>query len=340
MLSTFEKGCQFSLQPRLKVSSFRKGDFSPVLDAEGLGKRMRSRWIVVQMRNEQWYHHLFQRVNPRPHILYLMGNLSLLDKKILWVVGPRDPSAYALEVMNDFFSHVSQYDLVTISWWAKWIDTTCHELSQRYDIPTIVVVGGGLKFYRDDKYFRKRLEEILEKGGLLISQFRLNQSPFDRTFPARNKIIAGLANVVFVPAAGERSGSLLTVDFACEIGTPVYSVPGSIYEPTCAGTNRYMMQKKITPICLFEPMLDAYFERKDAKLNTKLVNNVGGESLENVELTSEEEQLVNLIKVGEESVAKLIEWTGRPIEKILSLVTWLELQAIIKEESPWKYTIV
>jgi len=102
-----------------------------------------------------------------------------------------------------------------------------------------------------------------------------------------------------------------------EFGKPVYSVPNSIYDATSFGTNIYIQERKIQPVCFFDPMLGRYFEKKGAIEQTEPVS---------LELTIEEQQLVQLLAEAPTEISALCEKLQRPIEKVLGSITGLEIQ--------------
>lgn len=333
MFSTFEKGCQYSLQPDLNLTTLKKWDFKAVDDTQWVGERMHKQQIFVQIADDSGYHRTFHTLKSKPYLLYLQWEISLLDKKILGVVWPRESSVYATEVMNDFFNYVQEYDLVTISGGAQGVDTACHELSLDKGIPTIIVLGAGFVHYLRHHRTKDLLKRIVEKGGLVISQFKLFQEPTWRSFPSRNRLIAGLSNALFLPAAGQKSGSLLTVDFALEMGTPIYSVTANIYDATSQGTNSYIEQGKIRPIVSFTKMLDEHFVRRWASDDTISMTS-------SRDLLPEEQAIVTLLAQAPQSYSQLCHQLGRPIEKLLSHLTWLEMEGMIGESQPGVYTII
>lgn len=95
---------------------------------------------------------------------------------------------------------------------------------------------------------RELIQRIVQAGGLVISEFKLKKEPTHYTFPQRNRIIAGLSDVLFVPEAGQGSGSLITVDFALQMHKPVCVVPGSIYSSTSAGVNQLLADGKVRAV--------------------------------------------------------------------------------------------
>ena len=96
----------------------------------------------------------------------------------------------------------------------------------------------------------------------MLSEFKLDKEPEKYTFPQRNRIVAGLSEMVFLPEAGEKSGSLITVDFARQMHKPVYGAPSSIFSLSSKGLLHYMQLGLVQPVVKFEEMLDKYFGNK------------------------------------------------------------------------------
>lgn len=103
------------------------------------------------------------------------------------------------------------------------------------------------------------IEQIVAAGGLVISEYKLGERPTHYTFPQRNRLIAGLSDVVFLPEAGAKSGSLITVDYAIAMKKPVYATPNSIFSPISAGILDYIEKGTITPIFDLTKMLSMHF---------------------------------------------------------------------------------
>jgi DNA processing protein len=113
-------------------------------------------------------------------------------------------SSYAQEVLEKLFSHLAQYRIATVSGMATGVDSLCHKLSIRHQIPTVAVLGGGLGYFLKSNK-RAKLDAIVGAGGLVLSEYHWDQSPTVWTYPHRNRLIAILSDVLFVPEAGEKS---------------------------------------------------------------------------------------------------------------------------------------
>ncbi len=162
-----------------------------------------------------------------PKGIYIEGNLELLSKPSIAIIGSRNCSRYGEMVAKKFGIDLAKKNIVVISGMARGIDTFAHIGCLIGEGKTIAVLGSGFKnIYpkENEKLFYK----ILEKGGAIISEYTPEEMPLAEHFPARNRIISGLCDKLIVVEAGKRSGTFITVDFALEQGKDIYAVPGNI----------------------------------------------------------------------------------------------------------------
>jgi len=176
-----------------------------------------------------------------PVILYIKGNKKILNEKSIAIVGCRLASEYGANIAMKLSYNLSLNNINIISGLAKGIDSFAHKGSLLAKGKTIAVVGCGL-----DKVYPKEnkilFDEIIKKGGAIISEYIIGTEPLAKNFPRRNRIISGLANGIVVIEAREKSGTLITVDFALEQGKNIYAVPGNIDNPNSYGTNELIKQ--------------------------------------------------------------------------------------------------
>ena len=175
--------------------------------------------------------------NP-PLKLYVLGNKELLNQKGVAIVGARDATEYGKRVALQFSKELSENGINIISGLALGIDTYAQlgALSK-----TIAVLGSGL----DEMYPKQNTElakRIIRSGGCIITEYPLGTKPEKLNFPQRNRIISGLSEGVLIVEAGEKSGSLITAEFALEQGRDVFAIPGNILNTTSVGTNNLIKQ--------------------------------------------------------------------------------------------------
>lgn len=191
--------------------------------------------IAVLLESDPRYPARLRELHDPPPVLFARGRLELLDGLALAVVGARRPTSYGREAARVLTYGVARAGVVVVSGLARGIDGVAHEAALDAGGGTIGVLGCGI----DVLYPREhgRLYERMASQGVLLSEFAPGEPPLQYHFPRRNRIIAALARGVLVVEASSRSGSLITVNHANDLGREVLSVPGPIGRETSAGTN-------------------------------------------------------------------------------------------------------
>ena len=172
-----------------------------------------------------------------PIVLYVKGAWSeCLDQPCMGVVGSRRCSTYGQNSAMMLARDLAQRGITVVSGFARGIDAAAHRGALEAGGRTVAVLGTGIDevYPRDHK---KLAEEILAKGGAVVSQFPLGTPPVSENFPYRNRIISGLSLGVVVVEAAENSGSLITARLAMEQNREVFAVPGNITSRNSFGTN-------------------------------------------------------------------------------------------------------
>ena len=168
-----------------------------------------------------------------PPLIQALGNVSLLGRDCIGIVGARNASAAGRRLARDLAADLGTFDLVVVSGMARGIDTAAHQGARKTG--TIAIVAGGV----DVTYPRENqpLYEDLLAHGAVITEQPLGTQPIARHFPPRNRLISGLSLGILVVEAAPRSGSLITARMALEQGREVFAVPGSPLDPRYPGTN-------------------------------------------------------------------------------------------------------
>ncbi len=183
------------------------------------------------------YPSLLREIYDPPITLYLKGSWeACLDQPCIAVVGSRRCSTYGQNAALMLARDLAQRGVTVISGFARGIDAAAHRGALDGGGRTVGVLGTGIDqvYPRDHK---KLAEEILERGGALLTQFPLGTPPVSENFPYRNRIISGLCLGVVVVEAAENSGSLITARLAIEQNREVFAVPGNITSKNSFGTN-------------------------------------------------------------------------------------------------------
>ena len=177
-------------------------------------------------------------LDPPPPVISVWGNLSVLDKPCVAIIGSRNASAIGQRFANSLAAELGQAGYTIVSGLARGIDSAAHKGS--LSTGTIAVLGGGV----DHVYPRENAElhgQIIQSGAI-ISESPMGYRASARDFPRRNRIISGLSKGVVVIEAAERSGTLITARYALEQNREVMAAPGSPLDPRTKGCNRLIRQ--------------------------------------------------------------------------------------------------
>lgn len=198
-----------------------------------------------------------QQISSPPKQLFCRGAPleGLLARPRVAIVGSRGPSAYGKQVAAQLARELAEQGIVIISGLALGIDAIAHQAALEVGGLAIAVLPGPVdKIY--PRTNRRLGEEILAKGGALVSEYQEMIFDFKKNFIARNRLVAGLAQAVLVPEATIQSGSRHTVDFAAVQGKLVLAVPGNITSKLSAGPNNHIKTGAI-PVTKCQDVLDA-----------------------------------------------------------------------------------
>ncbi len=202
---------------------------------------MKEKNIQILTIKDEDYPYLLKQIYDPPSVIYIMGNKKILSQNGIAIVGSRNCSLYGQKIAKHLSYQLAKKGIHIISGLARGIDTFSHIGTLQAKGKTIAVLGSGLDVIYPPEN-AKLAEKIVESGGCLVSEYIVGTKPLGEHFPARNRIISGLASGVVVVEASEKSGSLITVDFALEQGKNVYAVPGNINSPNSLGTNSLIKQ--------------------------------------------------------------------------------------------------
>ena len=192
---------------------------------------------VIDFLNSN-YPKLLKEIHNPPYLIYTRGKLIFNQLPAIAIVGSRKFSNYGKQLADTFSYNLAKSGFVIVSGLALGIDAIAHQGALRSAGKTIAVLGGGI----DDESIYPRTnfglaQEIIHQDGLIVSDYAPGTPATNLTFPARNRIIAGLTLGTLVIEAGEKSGTLITAKMALESNREIFAIPGSIFSPTSIGTN-------------------------------------------------------------------------------------------------------
>ncbi|WP_411346096.1 DNA-processing protein DprA [Paenibacillus sp. WLX1005] len=197
---------------------------------------------VVTIMDEE-YPVLMKEIAQPPWVLYVRGQQKLLNSFCIGMVGTRVPTAYGKRVGEWLAGGLAERGITVVSGMARGIDSVCHEAALQVNGSTIAVLGTGIDVIYPPE--NRSLYERLHQYGLIISEYPPGTRPSPGTFPQRNRIIAGMSHGSIVVEADERSGSLITADYAMDCNRDVFAVPGPITSPKSKGTLSLLKQGAI-----------------------------------------------------------------------------------------------
>jgi DNA processing protein len=208
-------------------------------------------------RRDAGYPSLLAAIHDPPPCLFLRGSGSqaLLDGPAVAIVGARACSAYGRSVARSLARELAAAGLVVVSGLARGVDGEAHRGALDAGGVTLAVLGCGID--RDYPAAHGELARRISEQGLVVSEYEPGVEPAPWRFPARNRIIAGLSRATVVVEARERSGALITADFALEEGREVLSVPGEITSALSAGTNA-LLRLGATPVTCAADVLEVF----------------------------------------------------------------------------------
>lgn len=223
------------LEAKLASPAFQLASETSVeAEIEALGK-LGGRHL---MASDPDYPRALRNIADPPPVLTLLGREELLGRRAVAIVGARNASGNGRFLATSLARELSQRQITTISGLARGIDTAAHQGGLEGEGSTIAVLGAGLDIVYPPE--NAELHARIARDGLIVSERAPGTPPLARHFPARNRVIAGLATAVLVVEAAARSGSLMTARLAAAEGREVMAVPGSPLDARHVGTNQLL----------------------------------------------------------------------------------------------------
>ena len=254
----------------------------------------------------------------KPKGLYTTGDEHPLSGlKLITIVGSRACSTYGKEITKKIISDLSGYPVCIISGLALGIDYVTHTSALNNSIPTIAFPGSGLDQSVIYPASHKDLaKQIVAAGGLLVSEYEPETKAARWTFPKRNRLMAGMADLVIVIEAGEKSGTLITARLAAEYNTDVAVIPQNIDHLYARGSNK-LMQEGAFPILDYTDILSLLQIHIKEKLSEK--NSYTNEHQHIIANLSEPKTKNELYKLS-----------GLTYQKFIESISILEIESVIK----------
>ena len=243
--------------------------------------------IGILTAGSEFYPERLRRIYAYPLVLYCRGRLRDLDEELLIAcVGTRKNSEAGGETAYRVSAEMAEAGAGIVSGLALGIDTECHKGALSVGGYTVAVLGTGIDRVYPPK--NRRLMAQIEKTGLIITEFAPGTKPARENFPIRNRIISGLSEATVVFEASEKSGALITADYAARQGRRVFAFPGDIRTETSRGTNRLIQQGATLATSAYD-ILSVFELYYPTALFTERVHFSSGEEMKTEETKKAEE---------------------------------------------------
>lgn len=267
-----------------------------------------------------------------PTLLFIKGDLSTLKQRSVAIVGTRKATTYGREVTRNMVAELSKLDAAIVSGLAYGIDIEAHKSALEQQLTNHAVLASGLNVIYPKAHWPTA--QKIHKTGCLISENPPSTQPDARLFPARNRIIAALADVTIVVEAAEKGGALITANIAYSYDKPVFAVPGNLTNSVSVGCNNLIKQQKALIYTGINDLL--YHLNWDGNIKETERN-----SYETLNLTREEKAILFAIKKSPEGMAiDEISWKSQvPLTQLASLLLALEFSGLINSLPGKKYQI-
>ncbi|MBI5417660.1 DNA-protecting protein DprA [Candidatus Poribacteria bacterium] len=264
-----------------------------------------------------------------PPLIYIKGELLEVDQIAVAIVGSRTASVYGKTVTQNITKELILSGITIISGMARGIDSAAHETALSAGGRTIAVLGCGIDVIYPPE--NRNLYKTISEHGAVISEFPIGTRPEKFNFPRRNRIISGLSLGTLVIEAGEKSGSLITANYALEEGREVFAIPGCITSKQSDGTNRLIKRGEAKLIQNGGDIIEEL---------TPIVSSIGKElqkknvkNKEMVQLSEEEHKLLSFLNnIDTIHIDQLLANAAKNnLPNIFSILLSLELKGMIKQ---------
>lgn len=255
---------------------------------------------------------------PPPSLYFISSNWDeLMRRPRIAIVGSRRVTSYGRAVTEQLATELARTGVVVVSGLAYGIDSIAHRAVLEAGGPTIAVLAGGLdKIYPSTH--TQLADQIVQKGGALISEYSEGTPSRKYNFIERNRLVSGLSNAVLIIEAAEKSGTLHTATFALEQGRDVLAVPGNITSSQSAGTNR-LIKSGATPVTCIEDVFRALGIQSQPKMRIPVRGT-----------TPEQQKIIDLLTTGESDGAVLLEKSALEVVAFNQTITMLEITGKIR----------
>ncbi|AHM63573.1 DNA protecting protein DprA [Flammeovirgaceae bacterium 311] len=295
----------------------------PLKEAESILQRAEQEGLQILTYTENAYPYRLKQIADAPIVLYYRGTPVLNHPRTIAIVGTRKATGYGKSVTEQLVESLQPYQPLIVSGLAYGIDIIAHRACLKTGVPTVAVMASGSDIIYPPAH-RSTATEILDQGGLL-TEYPFGTQPDAFNFPARNRIIAGLADAVVVVEAAAKGGALITAELALDYDREVFAVPGSLMSEYSAGCHALISRQQ------------AHIFRTTADLVNELWWNSPQEEKKALAVTipdlSEKEQAVVTLLEQQATGYQIDELSWRcqiPLSQLAGVLLELELKGLVR----------
>lgn len=295
------------------------------VNLEVVMKKVADQGVQVLTWDDAAYPRRLKEIDQPPPVLFVRGSINVEDDWAVSVVGTRRVTPYGRQVAGEIARFLAQNGVTVVSGLARGVDAIAHQAALQAGGRTLAILGSGVDVIYPPEH-RKLAEEIIRQGAV-ISDYPLGTQPESTNFPPRNRIIAGLSLATIVVEAGEKSGALITAEFAVEQGRDVFAVPGSILTPQSEGTNR-LIEQGARPLLRMSEILESL---KLEQIPEKQA------SRKTITATAEENKLLGCLTQEPKHIDEICSLAGLPIQTVSATLTMMELKGLVSQVGGMNY---
>jgi DNA processing protein len=271
------------------------------------------------------YPRLLKEIDQSPPVIYVKGELLPSDEFAVAMVGTRKVTPYGQQITRDISLYLAGQGITIVSGLARGVDGLAHQHALMAGGRTIAVLGSGVDVIYPPEH-RKLAEQIVENGAI-VSDYPMGTKPDGINFPPRNRIISGLSLATIVVEAGDRSGALITADFALEQGREVFAVPGNVLSPASRGTNR-LIQNGAYAMVSPQDVLDV--------LNLSHVDEFKS-ARQVLPSDQTEAKILDMVDFEPIHIDEICNGIGLSVEKVSAALTMMELKGMVQHVGGMRY---
>ncbi len=284
--------------------------------------------VTVLTLLDEAYPHLLKEIDQPPPVIYIRGEWTPADEFAVALVGTRRVTAYGQQVTRDISLFLAGHGVTIVSGLARGVDALAHQHALQAGGRTIAVLGSGVDVIYPPEH--RKLAEAIIKNGAIISDYPLGTQPEGANFPPRNRIISGLSLATIVVEAGDRSGALITADFAVNQGREVFALPGNVLSPASRGTNR-LIQKGAHALVSPQDVLDVLDLNQLESIKT---------ARQVLPANTTEAKILQVLEFEPLHIDQICIETALAVETVSAALTMMELKGMVQHVGGMRYTAI